>query len=247
MIISPFEVENELNPVIFAHLRSPTPRTSNDSSPSSRQRKSITSLPNAHSPSFPGLPTIGNPSTFPNNDLPNQLGNSPPPRLSLTDSPTLLLPEAPPELSQRSPILPYSDNTSSNPRSPPDSSVSPANNGTLSNIPSADSLRSSATAASRSIALLSCRYCQATFEKEYTLSSKHVNRKHSRRFKCTVAGCQSEPFGLRADFERHKHAIHQAREVDELIHCTVPSCAKTFGRRDNMLKHRRKVHNEGNA
>lgn len=69
-------------------------------------------------------------------------------------------------------------------------------------------------------------------------NSTHMNRKHIRRYECDIIGCTQQPFNLRTDLNRHK----QKHGTSQVFACTQPTCRRTFTRKDNMLKHRKRQH-----
>ncbi|KAF2266067.1 hypothetical protein CC78DRAFT_615374 [Lojkania enalia] len=253
MNISPFDLEYELNPVIYAHLRRfypmPTisPATSTDAT---RQ---------------PGLHLR---DTFVHSVSPLVL-NSTPPAFREDSSERHLSASTTISNSRSSPRSPYFESNTFNsqsfdngnspksgpnginpPYSPSNSVASNSNNSSpaSSNTPSSTdssntSLGSSNTPnpTSDPSQQFTCLHCSQTFPQVYMLN-KHIHRIRTKRFKCPAPNCPSNPFGLRADLERHMRAAHQPIRVEALVYCTVPGCGKTFGRKDNMLKHRRRVH-----
>jgi len=67
-----------------------------------------------------------------------------------------------------------------------------------------------------------------------------MNR-HTRPFKCMVAGCESKHFGTSGDLIRHKREVHSA----PTFNCPVVTCTrhrKGFGRKDNFNLHMKRVH-----
>jgi uncharacterized C2H2 Zn-finger protein len=72
------------------------------------------------------------------------------------------------------------------------------------------------------------------------LFSAHVNRKHKRRFSCTVDGC-TMVFNLRADLIRHT-PTHCNPSSRSQFACSVSGCQKTFTRKDNLGRHEAKAH-----
>jgi hypothetical protein len=69
-------------------------------------------------------------------------------------------------------------------------------------------------------------------------ASDHINRKHDRRFRCTFTDC-TQAFHLRTDLARHIPTHLPERGS---IPCRHRTCGKSFGRRDNMLKHFHRHH-----
>ncbi|KAF2729724.1 hypothetical protein EJ04DRAFT_63331 [Polyplosphaeria fusca] len=85
-----------------------------------------------------------------------------------------------------------------------------------------------------------CSICGKNFSRPYE-RTRHIDRKHRRRFPCLVPSCHSRPFGLKSDLERHSRTVHQSTAPIS-IPCPVERCSKSFSRKDNMLKHIKKIH-----
>ncbi|KAH7075176.1 hypothetical protein FB567DRAFT_536302 [Paraphoma chrysanthemicola] len=84
-----------------------------------------------------------------------------------------------------------------------------------------------------------CSVCELTFKRESQLD-QHNARKHERRHKCN--DCNSA-FKLKADLDRHKRTVHKA--IDEsVLRCPVEGCAGEFARKDNLVRHLRRIHGQ---
>jgi uncharacterized C2H2 Zn-finger protein len=75
---------------------------------------------------------------------------------------------------------------------------------------------------------------------------KHMNIKHSLRYPCPVESC-GRLFGVRRDCERHVADKHPHLSPQEQMFCLVEGCKRSrMGfkktRKDNLLRHMRKVH-----
>ena len=86
-----------------------------------------------------------------------------------------------------------------------------------------------------------CNYCEKSFDMAYK-RTRHVDRKHDRRFQCTFESCKQPPFGLKADLDRHVRNKHAGKN-QKLLLCLIDGCTRTYKRKDNMLRHRRNKHN----
>ncbi|XTI84172.1 hypothetical protein V2W45_1228420 [Cenococcum geophilum] len=90
-----------------------------------------------------------------------------------------------------------------------------------------------------------CSTCDEVFEKAY-LRNKHFNRKHNRRYRCKVEGCQQEPFGLQADLARHINSRHREPSSPLSYRCQFDDCQyalKPFSRKDHLTRHLQTSHN----
>jgi uncharacterized Zn-finger protein len=96
--------------------------------------------------------------------------------------------------------------------------------------------RSSSPTMPRSTNSYSCSRCNETFRLQGELN-KHWNRKHEKRFSCTVQGCD-KAFNLKADLNRHTKTKHEV----QVIPCEYDGCSKIFSREDNMKRHIREEH-----
>ncbi|KAF2828442.1 hypothetical protein CC86DRAFT_193381 [Ophiobolus disseminans] len=81
--------------------------------------------------------------------------------------------------------------------------------------------------------------CGARFRQPCYLTD-HITRKHVKRYKCSEHGC-NQTFHLRADMTRHAQT-HSAPHTSQAFTCLLPNCDRTFGRKDNMLRHVKRSH-----
>ncbi|KAH7064297.1 hypothetical protein BKA63DRAFT_427732 [Paraphoma chrysanthemicola] len=84
-----------------------------------------------------------------------------------------------------------------------------------------------------------CSVCGLIFKRESQLD-QHNARKHERRHKCN--DCNSA-FNLKADLDRHKRTVHKATD-ESVLRCPVEGCAVEFVRKDNLVRHLRRVHGQ---
>ncbi|KAF2105936.1 hypothetical protein BDV96DRAFT_508634 [Lophiotrema nucula] len=84
-----------------------------------------------------------------------------------------------------------------------------------------------------------CSDCGLAF-RTAGLRNKHVNRKHVRRFACTVADCTAA-FHLSADLKRHQLNVHkETHDTGKTWMCTNQRCSNpnvVFKRKDNYTRH----------
>lgn len=91
-----------------------------------------------------------------------------------------------------------------------------------------------------------CEWCGEVFEKLH-LRNNHKNRKHIRRYKCTIENCQQNAFGLRRDLDRHLRSRHPKQYPLVPFSCPYSDCPladKAFSRKDNLNRHIRIRHAE---
>ena len=83
-----------------------------------------------------------------------------------------------------------------------------------------------------------CNICNKEF-KQKGLLRRHTQI-HTRPFHCTK--CPSH-FAEKRDLNRHM-PVHQSKSAaaKDRFECNVHDCDKTFGRKDNLLKHLKKIH-----
>lgn len=89
-----------------------------------------------------------------------------------------------------------------------------------------------------------CSKCDKVFDKAYE-RNKHFNRKHNRRYRCTVEGCQQQPFGLQTDLKRHTKSRHSKPHSSSLHRCPLDNCQhalKPFSRKDHLTRHLQTCH-----
>jgi hypothetical protein len=74
------------------------------------------------------------------------------------------------------------------------------------------------------------------------VSSKHISRRHDKRYQCDIQGCQAA-FGLRADLHRHQQSRRHSESYTgarEQFACST--CQRRFTRKDNFKRHERNCH-----
>ncbi|ORX94885.1 hypothetical protein BCR34DRAFT_669575 [Clohesyomyces aquaticus] len=84
-----------------------------------------------------------------------------------------------------------------------------------------------------------CPKCPKTFRRTSD-KNKHVSKVHKRSFPCTMNGCKAKSFGSGYDLARHKDTVHVASK--KRFSCLVKECPSEFSRKDNMVKHMKKLH-----
>ncbi|ORY14497.1 hypothetical protein BCR34DRAFT_599052 [Clohesyomyces aquaticus] len=112
---------------------------------------------------------------------------------------------------------------------------------TLINEPLAARVEEAPAAAPRTSddrsASFKCPRCADTFATIGKLNS-HTNRKHDRRFECSICPMK---FNLRADLQRHQRTVHKdSKPPVETFRCPNSWCKKpeqTFTRKDNFDRH----------
>jgi hypothetical protein len=79
-----------------------------------------------------------------------------------------------------------------------------------------------------------------------SISSKHIERKHTRPYRCQHPKCNGRDFGDKAGLRRHIKETHDA----EKFCCIVPSCPRYrrgFGRKRNLDLHMLSKHGTGGS
>jgi hypothetical protein len=84
-----------------------------------------------------------------------------------------------------------------------------------------------------------CSTCGETFRLQGELN-KHRNRRHVKRFRCQIQGCEAA-FHLKADLTRHTKSKHEDHVG---IPCEHEGCLETFSRKDNMMRHMKEEHKQ---
>lgn len=108
---------------------------------------------------------------------------------------------------------------------------------TSNSTPSSQS--SSATVSSQRY---QCAVCRRAFGSRHA-HRRHIIQVHEESLRCSVPGCQQDPFAASADLRRHQRDLHPDMYPSPIYQCSIPRCLKQFRRKDNCRRHERSPHN----
>lgn len=86
-----------------------------------------------------------------------------------------------------------------------------------------------------------CSYCALSFQSKGLLN-RHL-KQHTRPFECSIEACHDR-FRYRKDRNRHEQSLVHASSgrPTRTFSCPEPDCPFRTNRRDNLARHRRRIH-----